>query len=178
MFLLQAPGLPFSCPVCSRRNAVSLSFTTVSSLIIDRSTWEEDESKTCLSQDSYFNPNNTHNTTSTNQMSFTVDSTGADVAWASYQPSLLFLDSASEPFASLLPAPMWAACSFLSTAHTWDTMRMLHTADECLCPVKNKCNLNSAYQSLCRSSLLFVLSCLAVHGAPTNYDKPNKCEML
>lgn len=40
MFLLQAPGRPFSCPVCSRRSAPSLSFTTVSSLIMDRSTWE------------------------------------------------------------------------------------------------------------------------------------------
>ena len=45
MFLLQAPGLPFSCPVCSRRSAVSLSFTTVSSLIMDRSIWKEKDCK-------------------------------------------------------------------------------------------------------------------------------------
>lgn len=31
---------------------------------------------------------------------------------------------------------------------------------------KYQCDLHSAYQSLCKSSLLFVLSCLAVHGAP------------
>lgn len=94
---------------------------------------------------------------------------GEDVR--SYKPSLIFLDSASEPFAALLPARGWAACSFLSAAHTWDGIRLLHTADRCLHSVRQQRNFNSAYQSLCKSSLLFVLSCLAVHGAPTKWSQ-------
>ncbi len=105
------------------------------------------------------------------QMLFAISTVkDGDVTWASYQPSLIFLDSASEPVAFLHAARAWAAYSFLSTAHTWDRKRALHQADKCLYTVKHQCNLNSAfYQSLCKSSLLFVLSCLAVHGAATKW---------
>lgn len=43
------------------------------------------------------------------------------------QPSLIFLDLASKPVASLIPAQAWSACSFLSTAHTWDRTRERYT---------------------------------------------------
>lgn len=49
-------------------------------------------------------------------------SNSGDVSW--YQPSLIFLDSASEPFLFLLPVGVWAACSSLSGAHTWNRMAM------------------------------------------------------
>lgn len=39
-FLRHAPGLAFSCPVCSKRRASSRSFTTVSRRVIDFSTYK------------------------------------------------------------------------------------------------------------------------------------------
>lgn len=105
MFLLQAPGRPFSCPVCSRRSALSLSFATVSSLIMDRSTWEGRKLHIIIG---------------------TYIVSAISSAWD--EPFLVFLDLASGPSAFLLPVQVWAACSFLSAGHTWDTIRGLHAA--------------------------------------------------
>lgn len=114
MFLLQSPGLPFSCPVCSRRSAVSLSLTTVSSLISDRSTWEEEDSR-------IYKYNKHKACTPPPKIKF--NSWFLQYwwkTWTPHQPSLISLDSAFEPFAFLPPAQVWAACSFLSAAQTWE----------------------------------------------------------
>lgn len=174
MFFLQAPGLPFSCPVCSRRSAVSLSFTTVSSLIIDRSIWGEADGEINLSQGSYSSANRTHNAAS------------------------LTLRSRVEVSAERrtnLPYSLWTrhlnplpSCFLLECQqhvpffqqHIPETGRKHYSQQINPRVVLNEqCDLCRPYQSLCKSSLLFALSCLAVHGAPTkNTTKGKQGEKL